>query len=589
MGKRILKKTGDRVDRKLIKSREKNSGGILIGSGNRKRVWASMAIFAALILALIGRLLYIQVFCHEDFEKATIAQYEMSIEGIDTRGQIFDRNMNPLTGGVYQYYYIIKVDSEDEVSAELFARINARQIGKKGAKYQVYSAQIYNDEVNNRLKDEYNTYVFRSSARYSDNQVACHLIGYLNEAEKRGVSGIEFLCEDKLKAGTNQLVLWADARGNILQGIQPAVVGKNQTAPEENSVITTLDIELQRKCERLLSGSAACIVADADTGEILALASSPTFNPNRISDYIGQDSDCLINKPVQGAYPPGSVFKLVVAAAALENNICDADKKFTCEGEIEIEGVKIACSTAPEGGHGEIDMYEATAKSCNCYYVQLGELVGYEKIISMARQLGLGEKVLATFPEESSGNVPQVMETGRWDIPNISIGQGELLATPLQIAKLTCTIAGGGLSRQMSIIKRDTYTAASQISALGTDDGDLSQSDYAVRVLSNETADTLQKLMMGVMTDGTASHIQWEVPVFGKSGTAEAVLRGAAVKNCWFTGFCEVEIEDEGKETEGRSDKSVKRYVITVFVEDGVSGSSTALPIFRNIVEYLDS
>ena len=310
------------------------------------------------------------------------------------------------------------------------------------------------------------------------------------------------------------------------------------------------------------------------------MASVPVFDPNQLSGYLTQDSDCLINKSLQAAYPPGSVFKLVVAAAALENGVCTLSQEYECTGEIEAEGVTVSCSTAPEGGHGKIDMNEAMAKSCNCYFVQLGQTVGYEKILEMACRLGLGEEVLKDFPEENSGYVPDVDETVRQDISNISIGQGRLLATPLQVAQLTGIIAGGGTGSPLRLLAGEGAAPASQVVPAGAGPAQLGEWDSAARqVISPQTASTLQNMMQCVMTQGTGSYVDWTVPVWGKSGTAEATLHGEEVKDCWFTGFCDIATAEGEK----------RRFVITVFVEDGVSGSATALPIFKEIVEYLNT
>ena len=543
---------------------------------SRKRVKTALVIFIIPVLALAGRLFYIQILCHDEFAEAATSQHEIAVEGLDTRGQILDRNLKPITGGSYQYYYIVKKERMTAEYRSLLDMMGGSQIASADSDYYVYRTEDYDDEGNQRLKDGCNAYVFRSRSRYSASQPACHLVGYLNQAEKRGVSGLEYLFEKKLKAGENRLVLTADAAGNILPGIAPSIKSSEKLADEDRGVVTSIELGLQKKCESLLSkfSSGACIVADCASGEILAMASVPTFNPNNISQYLTEDSDCLINKSLQAAYPPGSVFKLVVAAAALENGICTTDRKYRCEGHIEAEGVSVACSTAPDGGHGEIDMDEAIAKSCNCYFVQLGQAVGREKILEMACRLGLGSKVFEDFPEETSGYVPETGETAIQDISNISIGQGRLLATPLQVSGITAIIAGGGTAGPLRLLAGEGAAPASQAVPAGAGTGTEKE-----QVISTQTALKLQNMMKSVMTYGTGSHVEWTVPVWGKSGTAEASRKGRDVKDCWFTGYCDIAAA-EGK---------VKRFVITVFAEDGTSGSATALPVFKEIVEYLSN
>ena len=368
---------------------------------SRKRVKAAVVIFMALVLALVGRLFFIQILCHEEFAEAASSQHEITVEGLDTRGQILDRNGRAITGGSYQYYYIIKKERLSGEYEELLNALGGSQIAAKDSDYCVYRTENYDEQINDRLRAGCGAYVFRSRSRYSATQPACHLVGYLNQSEKRGVSGLEYLFEERLKAGENRLVLLADAAGNILPGRAPWVKTSEKLTGSDNSVVTSIELGLQKKCERLLSNvsSGACIVTDCMSGEILAMASVPVFDPNRISEYLSSEGDCLINKSLQASYPPGSVFKLVTAAAALEKGICTTSQRYECKGEMEAEGVSVSCSTAPEGGHGEIDMNEAMALSCNCYFVQLGQAVGHEKILETAQLLGLGAEVLEDFPE----------------------------------------------------------------------------------------------------------------------------------------------------------------------------------------------
>ena len=579
---------------------------------NRRRILIGALFLGVLILLLCARLFYIQIICHEELSQAALAQYETALVGLDDRGQIFDRSLRPLTGEKYRYYYILsKQSAEDRKLGALLAEIEAEKITLRSSKYEVYRTETFDAAAHRQLQNDFGAYVFRDRARYQKTQTACHLIGYLNEDEQRGVSGLELLYEDRLQTKGSRLVLESDAAGKLIRGIAPRKIAAAESrtsrnnnadqafardaAAEPESLVTTLDIRVQQKCEALLAqlcgadgdaakaDAAACIVSCAKTGEILATASYPTFAPDHIADYLGagcEDNGCLLNRTLQAAYPPGSVFKLIVAAAALENGVCDASQCFTCHKNAEIEGVPLSCSAAGENGHGRLDMREAMAVSCNCYFAQLGAKVGYEKILETARAFGFGEKVLNGFPGETAGNVPDAAACGRWDTGNLSIGQGALLVTPLQVHRMTSILACGGASGSLKLLSTETaavgnpnglrYAAAARLNektAAGNED------DRGETILSEQTAARLQEMMAEVMKTGTASHIAWEMPVWGKSGTAEASRGGQPVKQCWFTGFCE---------TAGGT-----RYVITVLAENGSSGSAAALPVFRELTETL--
>ena len=549
---------------------------------NRKRIIGGALFLAVLTLLLCARLFYIQIFCHEEFAEAALSQYETALVGIDGRGQILDRELRPLTGAVYRYFYIIGKESADQQLNVLLEELDAVRVTLRSSRYEVYRTERFDASIHKRLREEYSAYAFRARTRYQNQQTACHLIGYLNEAEQRGVSGLELLCEEKLRAKSDRLLLESDAAGRLLRGVAPRrakaegssaadartsdagdAANAEHAAIGQGNIVTTLDLRVQQKCEALLAqlcgtagtvpqaDAAAVLVSRADSGEVLAAASYPAFEPEHIADYLAEDCEdngCLLNRVLQAAYPPGSVFKLVVAAAALEKDICPPSQCFTCRKTAEVAGVTLSCSTGGENGHGRLNMREAMAVSCNCYFAQLGELVGYEKILETARKLGFGETVLAGFPGETAGSV---------------------LVTPLQVQQLTQIIACDGLLREVKLLRADTEKRA-QAGTICRASGEACADK---RVLKTETAAALREMMAEVTRTGTASRLKWEVPARGKSGTAEASRNGAPMKQCWFTGFFEV--------ADGTC------YVITVLAENGDSGSSTALPVFYELTKYL--
>lgn len=519
------------------------------------RIKALLTFFFILLLALAARAFYIQILSGHNLADGADSQQLIEVQGLDTRGEILDRNCKPLTGGVSQYYYFISKNQKntDELT-KLTESIDARQIASKASEYYVYRTQSYNKEVNEELKERFNAYVFQSPARYADEQIASHLIGYLNEDENKGVSGLELMYEDKLCSKNTSLMLRADGAGRVLRGYSPVIINNTvRKSLNSRNLVTSIDRKLQYIAEKSLKShtkKGACLVMNSQTGEILAWVSLPSFNPNNVEDYLDSQDESLLNKVSQGTYAPGSVFKLVTAAAALEEGI-GMDKTFLCEGEVTVEGVTLGCSTAPDGGHQEINMEEAMAHSCNCYFAQLGAELGYEKILDMARRMGYGERVFGEFPQELTGTLPSGENLGPWSVSNISIGQGEILATPLQVAMMTAIIANGGTKPE--------YTLELDAGVKGEQE----------RVISEETALMLQQMMGLVMKEGTGKR-SWEVPVYGKTGTAETG-NDEYRYNCWFSGYCII---------------NDNKYVVTVLAEDGLSGTTAALPVFEEIVSY---
>lgn len=616
---------------------------------NGRRIKFVFAVFAALMTLLAARVWYIQAACGGELSEAAVSQYEIAIEGLDTRGMILDRNLKPLTGGTKQYYYIISKRRGGEELEELMKEAGGRQLAKASSAYYVYRTEKYSDEINAILKSKYGAYVFQSQSRYADEQTACHLLGYLNKDENRGVSGLELAYQDELSGDGSVLTVWADGAGNIIRGIAPSVktakaVEADSSSPKAmkaRSVVTSIDRRVQRVCEKALKGAGeggAAVVMNCRTGEIIAWASYPDFNPNDIAAYLKGEGDCLIDKVSQGAYAPGSVFKIITAAAAIESGVCDETQIFRCDGEVTIGGVTLKCTAAEEEGHGELNMSQAMACSCNCYFAKLGQLTGSAEIIKTAEKFGLGREVMQGYPGETPGNIPSEDELGPWDITNISIGQGEILATPLQIAKMTAVVAGGGMDVNPNLeVRSGSAEAGSENKGgdlkpsfeneenekpdfeggetLKPDSGSGEEAQRSIdgetprnfgeetppasewkktpqnpeeetlqnpegaakiqtgrRIISRETAEKLDSMLRKVMTDGTGAG-DWRLPVRGKTGTAEAVFEGRDVKNCWFTGYFKA-----GDEI----------YSAAIVAERGDSGSYTAMPVFRAVVDFFE-
>ena len=533
------------------------------------RLELTAAAVTIIFAALACRLFYLQILCHDDLQAAAVSQYQVTVEGLDTRGQIFDRNLEPLTGGTQQYICFLETDRLDEDAEKLLASVSARNISVNsgtGSRYTVYRSQFFDSAVNQRLKEDYGAYALCTSARYSDSQTACHLLGYLNESEKKGVSGLEKACEQTLAAESRNLVLWADSAGGILSGISPKLVGGESL--REGNLVTTLERGLQRACEDILASrgaSGAVLVSELKSGEILAWASSPVFNPNTLEAYLVGGGDCLVDKCIQGVYAPGSVFKVVVVAAALEAGIVDPEAVYECDGEEEVGGITLGCTMGPAGGHGPVDMKAAMAKSCNCYFAVLGEKLGDERILDMARRLGLGALVFSQFTEETAGSLPAAASLGEWDISNLSIGQGQLQVTPAQVHRMMAIVCGGGRAAKLTVVKGQGDSA-------GSENGGSQDAGSAKQILPASVAGILEEMLAAVMEEGTGRSSLRSIPAWGKTGTAETVRGGKAVSDCWFSGCCQV---------------GETLFVITVLVEDGISGSSSALPIFDAIADYL--
>lgn len=524
---------------------------------NLKILLVGLAVLMAL---LVFRLAYIQLFGGKELAQAAHAQSLISLEGSNTRGIIYDRNGAPLVADKKQYVYIIREKDFDYQTGKLLKSIGAREVSSNNKGYFVYSSKKYDKAAGKKLSEKYGAYILEASARYSDNQTASNLIGYVNKKDSSGAAGLELMFDKELSLLNRKIYAAADVRGHILPGRGLVITSDRQKdSSVKEGVRITLDKELQEAVEDIADESGrecSVVILDVKSGGIAAMASTPGFDPNNIEEYLDGNGHELLNKATQGEYAPGSVFKIVVAAAALEDGI-SVDKSFVCSGSVALEDVSIGCKTGGAAGHGEINIEDAFAQSCNSYFVQLGREIGSEKIISMAEKLGFGKKTLPGYPQESKGHIMTLEESFGSGIGNFSIGQGQTLVTPLQIAHMTGVIASEGRDRGVHILMEDEAS------------GD--------RVINEDTAKQVMDMMKKVTQYGTASSMgikddKGNPMASVKTGTAEYGRKEEGRSNGWVTGF---------------SPCDKPEYVITVLAEDSASGTSGAGPVYKSILEYL--
>lgn len=415
---------------------------------------------------------------------------------------------------------------------------------------------------------------------------AAHIIGYLGEVSQAeleelrqkgyrsgdliGKAGVEREFDDHLRGENGVEQVEVDVRGRKLGTLsrKDPILGDNLTL--------TIDYDLQHTAEEALGDSrGAVVVLDINTGEILAMASKPAFDPNvfvspqrkiKIKDFFSDPRYPLVNRAISAQYPPGSQFKIVVAAAALENNLVKPLETFYCGGGYYL-GRRYACWK--EQGHGWKNLEEAIIHSCNVYFYQLGLKVGAERMAEMARDFGLGQPSQIIFPHEKPGLVPdptwkEKTLRERWhagETVNFSIGQGYLLTTPIQLANLMAAIANSSQIYKPWVVKT--------IQSL---DGEVTNSfePQLIRELSlkPKTLSLLCQALEGVVSRGTGWQARiTDLRIGGKTGTAQ---NPHGEDHAWFMSFAPV-------------DKPT--LAISVLVEHGGRGGAAAAPIAKKIME----
>ncbi len=413
---------------------------------------------------------------------------------------------------------------------------------------------------------------------YPQGTLAAHVLGYVGRGrphslpgqkvhfylpEMIGKEGLERQYNHMLTGMSGGQLIRVDARGYkhaVWEG-EPSVAG--------HDVRLTLDVNVQRALEKALRGwRGAGAVVDPRSGEVLALASSPTFNPNdfvpvmlsgvwrRLNEDAGLP---LYNRAVQGGYAPGSTFKPVTAIAALLKNGFDPEATYTCEGAFELGTMRLRCWNTY--GHGTIALRKAIEQSCNCFFCHLGYAIGYDAIYAEARKLGLGQLTGIDLPTENRGLLP----TAEWkeknlkdkwrpgDTCHISIGQGLLVTTPLQMALLTSVFANGGTLHRPHLVRREGLPEKVR---------EMGWSPTAVGLVRNGMHD--------VAAQGTGKRVQVRgLQIAAKTGTAEVDVGGVRRKNTWVTAFAPFDHPT---------------VAVAIMVENGESGGLTVAPMARDVL-----
>lgn len=431
---------------------------------------------------------------------------------------------------------------------------------------------------------------------YRDGELAPHVVGYVGpigagEVERWRAKGYP----PDAVVGKVGLEAWgedflAGRRGGKLTVISPEgeviAVLSQRRASQSRSIYTTLNRPLQQKAVELLKGKRGAIVAlDPHTGQVLALASSPTFDPNIFIPTISEEDwrkltttpgQPLVNRATQGLYPPASIFKIVTMAAGMETGLYTPSSTFECKGVWRGLGDEwpMRCWIWP-GQHGTLDLVAGLAVSCDIVFYDIGLRLHQQDpniLLSYARQFGLGRPTGLVGLEEEAGLVPdnawKLKTLGEgWalgDSVNLAIGQGYLLATPLQIAVLIAAVGNGGILYQPQIVQKIS----------GTKDAPERVFTPEVRGTLPVTPEHLAVIREGlrhVVSDrqGTAHHAfeDCPIPVAGKTGTAE---NPGGKPHAWFAGYAPA---DDPK------------IAIVVIIENAGEGGKVAAPIFRALVE----
>ncbi len=429
-----------------------------------------------------------------------------------------------------------------------------------------------------------------------------HIVGYVGAPAKEDGADNPLLRVPGFRVGKSGMekALESELRGIAGdQQVEVNVVGRevrelSRHAPENGDRLTlSIDAELQQQLQDRLAQerSASAVIMDVTTGAVYALASHPSFDPNQFSrqlttglwqELLNDETKPLSNKAVSGQYPPGSTFKMVTAMAALEAGIINEHTSVFCPGHYNFGSMKFHC-WKPEG-HGTVNVVRALQHSCDVFFYEIGNRVGIDRIAQMAHRLGLGERLGIELAEEQPGLVPdrdwkRKKMKEKWlpgETINASIGQGYMLATPLQLATMVSRLTNGGRAVKPWLVGMadDHVVHDGKYPDLGLDPAHLKLVMDGMWRVVNEPG-------------GTAYGSRLKLPdatMGGKTGTSQvrritAAMRAAGVRNetlpwkhrhhALFVGYAPTENP---------------RYAIGVIVEHGVGGSKAAAPVARDLL-----
>lgn len=411
--------------------------------------------------------------------------------------------------------------------------------------------------------------------RYPYKDSLAHVVGYIGEIaagelellksygykarDMIGKEGIERIADSILRGRSGGMQIQVDNRGRRVK------VLSFKKPSGGHDVYLTIDAEFQGIVSKMMAGKkGAAIFMDPRTGEILSMVSSPSYDPNESLSGVLDDMDSpFLNRAIMGQYPPGSLFKIILAMAGLDSGKITPGSSFICRGRLEIGKDQFSCWK--RDGHGPMDMEKAIIESCNVYFYNVGLLVGVEKISEYARLFGLDRKTGIELFGEKEGFIPSRAWKSKekkepWyagDTANLSIGQGYLLATPLEVVRVIASVANGGRLVTPHVLKRIEQS------------GIEGHREITLKI-RDEDIKTVKLAMKRVIGEGTGI-LAWSdlVSISGKTGTSQA---GSGLKtHAWFGGFAPSENPE---------------ISFVIFLERGGSGGDIPALMAKKAVEY---
>lgn len=536
----------------------------------KKRLRVVLGIVVSVVLFLGGRLFSLQIFKNEELKKGALEQWTKGIDIKSNRGIIYDRKGKKLAVSVTAYTVwatpadikeaeevaqtiadVLKIDKE-----EVLAKITKQSRTEKIKQWITRDEALELRKLNIRGI----TVVDDSKRYYPYGNFASYILGF-TDIDNNGLYGVERTYDKYLAGVPGKWVKTTDAANRQM----PYDGEKIYDSKDGLSVVLTIDETIQHFAEKaasqaLLDNKAknvSIIIMDPFTGDILAMANKPDYNPNEPRQPVDESLkaqwanlssedlqskwfDMWRNFAINDIYEPGSTFKIVTAAAALEENSANLNTHYFCDGFVrDIKGVVLKCASWYDP-HGDQDFKEAFSNSCNVAFVNMGRQVGKEKMLEYIKAFGFGENTGIDLLGESPGIIPSSPDVIKEvNLATLSYGHG-IAVSPIQMVNSFSTLANGGNLMKPRLVKELIDHEGNVVESFPT--------EVKRKVLSDKTAKTMLDLLGGVVEDGTGRRAY--VPGFrvgGKSGTAMKIIDGRYVDGKYISSFGVVAPVDDPK------------------------------------------
>ena len=506
------------------------------------RITYIVIIIFFLFILIICKVFYIQVFSYNKLNKLANDLWSRNLPLEGNRGIIYDTNGKVLASNLTTTSLVLipnQIKDKEEVSRVLSKILNIsydemyEHVSKKTSIERVHPE---GRRLDYKIADEIESYKFdgvyllkESKRYYPYNSLLSHSLGFVG-IDNQGLAGLELMYDDYLKGNYGAIKYYSDAKGNKLN-LEEVYVEPNNGM----NITLTINLEIQQALERELDNAvlkynpdhALGIVMDPNSGEILAIASRPDFEPENYSKYSIEEINR--NLPIWMTYEPGSTFKIITLATALEEKLVDLENDhYYDSGSVKVSGATIHCWR--HGGHGNQTYLQVVQNSCNPGFVSLGLKIGKEKLFNYIKNFGFGSKTGIDLNGESKGIMFNVDKIGDLETATTAFGQGVSVTPIQQITAVSAAINGGILYKPYivkSINEPETNTVIKQ-----------NNPTIIRKVISEDTSDKVKYALESVVALGTGRNAYIEgYRVGGKTGTAQKVENGKYMVGNYITSF----------------------------------------------------